>query len=110
MVTTGQSNGALCDSPGGVDCPETCQGFGSQLEGSQGDSTIGSFWCLAAEGQAMTWDENGVLMPSPSLTGLVDWASLHKDELLRHVKGISIYKQSPSIPVLWSLGTWKDYQ
>ncbi|KAF9510921.1 hypothetical protein BS47DRAFT_1364245 [Hydnum rufescens UP504] len=81
MVTTGQSNGALCDSPGGVDRPETCQGFGSQLEGSQGDSTVGSFCCLAGEGQAMTWDENGVLMPSPSLTGLVDWASLHKDEL-----------------------------
>ncbi|KAF9511785.1 hypothetical protein BS47DRAFT_1363551 [Hydnum rufescens UP504] len=82
MVTTGQSNGALCDSPGGVDRPETCQGFGSQLEGSQGDSTIGSFCCLTGEGQAMTWDENGVLMPSPSLTGLVDWASLHKDGLL----------------------------
>ncbi|KAF9509260.1 hypothetical protein BS47DRAFT_1397048 [Hydnum rufescens UP504] len=85
MVTTGQSNGALCDSPGGVDRPETCQGFGSQLEGSQGDSAVGSFCCLAGEGQAMTWDENGVLMPSPSLTGLVDWASLHKDELSRRV-------------------------
>ncbi|KAF9517091.1 hypothetical protein BS47DRAFT_1436069 [Hydnum rufescens UP504] len=89
MVTTGQSNGALCDSPGGVDHPETFQGFGSQLEGSQGDCAIGSFCCLAGEGQAMTWDENGVLMPSPSPTGLVDWASLHKDELSRHVKGIS---------------------
>ncbi|KAF9518060.1 hypothetical protein BS47DRAFT_1389256 [Hydnum rufescens UP504] len=85
MVTTGQSNGALCDSPGGVDRPETCQGFGSQLEGSQGDSAVGSFCCLAGEGQAMTWDENGVLMPSPSPTGLVDWASLHKDELSRRV-------------------------
>jgi hypothetical protein len=92
MVTTGQSNGMQCDSPGGADHSEACQGFGSQLEGNQGDSTIGSFCCLIGEGQAMTWDENDVLIPSPLLTGLADWASLHKDELLRHaIQSMHVY-------------------
>ena len=85
MVTTGQSNGALHDSPVGSCCPEVCQRLGSQLKGHQGGSIAGSSCCLIGESQAMTWDDDGVLIPCPLPTGLADWASLHVDELLRRV-------------------------
>lgn len=61
---------------------ETCQAWlGSQFDGSQDLPIAGLSCCLTSKCQAMTWDNDGALVLSPSPIGLVDWTSLFRDVL-----------------------------
>jgi hypothetical protein len=94
MVSGSQSKDTLCVSPSGSHRGVCQVGFGSQVADSQGGSIAGSPCCLAGESQAMTWDDNGALVPSPPPTGLVDWTSLHRGELSnRVIQNMGMYYQ-----------------
>ena len=88
MAAGSQLDGTPCESPdgshsglAGISQAE----HDNQLDANQGALVVGASCCLADECQATTWNDDGSVILSQPPTGLVDWTSLHREELSKRV-------------------------